>query len=134
MCVGISTDEIQRVNPKRANPYEILTYPLIDLGLDRSACAKIITDYGWPLPHKSSCFFCPYHRDSVWAEMRRDEPDLFNKSVALEAKLNRSRESRGKHQVYLTRHGKPLDQAIGEAQDMLPLIDWGSCDSGHCMT
>ena len=134
VCIGISTDEIQRVNRKRAEAYENPTYPLIDLGLDRSACQQVIADYGWPVPPKSSCYFCPFHRDQVWSEMRRDEPDLFAKSVALEATLNERRTRLGKDNVYLTRHARPLDQAIGEAQDMLPLIEWDACDSGHCMT
>lgn len=134
VCIGISTDEIHRVNRKRAEAYETPTYPLIDLGMDRSACQQVIADYGWPVPPKSSCFFCPFHRDLTWSEMRRDEPDLFAKSVALEATLNERRAHLGKDNVYLTRHGKPLDQAIGEAQDMLPLIEWDTCDSGHCMT
>jgi hypothetical protein len=134
VCIGISTDEIQRVNRKRAEAYENPVYPLIDLGLDRSACQQIIADYGWPVPPKSSCYFCPFHRDQTWAEMRRDEPELFDKSVALEATLNERRAKLGKDNVYLTRHGKPLDQAIHEAQEMLPLVDWGQCDSGHCFT
>ena len=134
VCIGISTDEIQRVNRKRAEAYEKPTYPLIDLGMDRSACQQVIADYGWPVPPKSSCYFCPFHRDLTWSEMRRDEPDLFAKAVALEATLNERRDKRGKDSVYLTRHARPLDQAIGEAQDMLPLIEWDTCDSGHCMT
>ena len=124
----------QRVNRKRAEAYEKPTYPLIDLGMDRSACQQVIADYGWPVPPKSSCYFCPFHRDLTWSEMRRDEPDLFAKAVALEATLNERRDKLGKDSVYLTRHARPLDQAIGEAQDMLPLIEWDTCDSGHCMT
>ena len=134
VCIGISTDEIHRVNRKRAEPYENPVYPLIDLGLDRSACLEVIKNHGWPVPGKSSCYFCPFHRDQQWAEMRRDEPELFSKSVALEATLNERRAKLGKDNVYLTRHGKPLDQAIHEAQEMLPLVDWGQCDSGHCFT
>lgn len=92
VAIGISTDEIQRVGNKRTEPYERPIYPLIELGLDRSACAQIIRDAGLPVPPKSACFFCPFHRPSTWAEQRRDEPDLFWKSVELERTLNRRRE------------------------------------------
>lgn len=134
VCIGISTDEIQRVNPTTAPAYERIVYPLIDLEMDRSACQQVIADHGWPVPPKSSCYFCPFHRPQVWSEMRRDEPDLFIKSVELERQLIEKRKAIGKDPVYLTRLGKPLDEAIDEAQDMLPTaVDWGMCDSGHCM-
>jgi hypothetical protein len=135
VCIGISTDEIQRVSNKRSMPYERPVYPLIDLGLDRSACQQVIADAGLPVPPKSSCYFCPFHRPDTWAEMRRDEPELFWKAADLEQQLIERRERLGKDPVFLTRFNKPLAEAIGEAQDMLPLgVDWGSCDSGHCMT
>ena len=136
VCIGISTDEIQRVGNKKVAPYEQPAYPLIDLGLDRSACQRVIADAGLPVPPKSSCYFCPFHRPQTWAEMRRDEPDLFWKSAELEATLIARRRELGKDPVYLTRFGKPLPEAIGVAQDMLPGFDPadGSCDSGYCMT
>lgn len=135
VCIGISTDEIHRVNPKRANKLEKPLYPLIDLGLNRSACQQIIADAGWPVPPKSSCYFCPFHRPQEWSEMRRDEPELFEKAARLEDMINQKREANNKDKVFLTGAGIPLREAITEAQDMLPLgVDWGSCDSGHCMT
>lgn len=136
VCIGISTDEIQRVGNKKAMPYEQPVYPLIDLGLDRSRCITIIRDAGLPVPPKSSCFFCPFHRPQMWREMRRDDPELFWKSVELEATLNQRRDKLGKDRVYLTRFGKPLEEAIEEAQDMLPIFsaDTDTCDEGYCWT
>lgn len=135
VCIGISTDEIQRVNNKKAMPYERPVYPLIDLGLDRSRCISIIKDAGLPVPPKSSCFFCPFHRPLMWSEMRRDEPELFWKAADLEATLNQRRDMLGKDHVYLTRFAKPLPEAIEEAQDMLPFgPDTDTCDEGYCWT
>lgn len=136
VCIGISTDEIQRVSNKRVEPYEQPVYPLIHLGLDRSACQKLIAEAGLPVPPKSSCFFCPFHRPLMWAEMRRDEPELFWKSAELEATLNKRRDKLGKDHVYLTRFAKPLPEAIAEAQDMLPFgsPDIETCDEGYCWT
>ena len=94
--IGISTDEIIRVGNKKAMPYEQPAYPLIDLGLDRQDCQDVIAAAGLPVPPKSSCFFCPFHRPLMWAEMRRDEPELFDKSVELERTLNERRERLGK--------------------------------------
>lgn len=139
VCIGISTDEVQRINAKRAEPYERPVYPLIDLGLDRSACENVIRDAGVPVPGKSSCFFCPFHRPLMWAEMRRDEPELFAKACQLEDTLNQRRVKLGKDHVFLTRFAKPLAEAIPEAQDMLPIFapaapDMHTCDEGACWT
>jgi hypothetical protein len=137
VCIGISTDEITRVSNKRSMPYERPVYPLIDLGLDRSACQTLIAEAGLPVPPKSSCYFCPFHRPQMWAEMRRDEPELFWKSAELEATLIARRAALGKDPVYLTRFAKPLAEAIPEAQDMLPGFEMPGgegCDSGYCWT
>lgn len=136
VCIGISTDEIHRVNRKRAEAYENPVYPLIELGLDRSRCAQLIEEAGWPNPGKSSCYFCPFHRPQMWAEMRRDEPQLFDLAADLEAHMNRRRIEQGREAFYLTRFGKPLPEAIPEAQEMLPGFgaEWPSCDEGACWT
>ena len=138
VAIGISTDEFHRASNKRAEAYERPTYPLLDLGIDRSRCQTIISDAGLPVPPKSSCFFCPFHRPQTWAEMRRDEPELFEKSADLEELLNARRDVLGKDHVYLTRFNKPLRDAVPVAQNMLPLFDESpdtdGCDSGHCWT
>lgn len=137
VAIGISTDEIQRVGNKKVAPYEQPVYPLIDLGYDRSACMGIIQAAGLPVPPKSSCYFCPFHRPAMWSEMRRDEPELFEKSADLEDLLNERRKMLGKDPVYLTRFNMPLREAIGEAQDMLPIFtdpDIDTCDEGYCWT
>jgi hypothetical protein len=137
--IGISTDEIQRVKGRSPIPHETVAYPLIDLGLDRSRCMSVIADAGLPVPPKSSCYFCPFHRPQMWAEMRRDEPELFEKSARLEEHLNTVRDRIGKDHIYFTDRLKPLRVAIPEAQDMLPMFDESpdtitGCDEGHCWT
>lgn len=88
--MGFSTDEFTRAGGKRTD-YTVPEYPLLTLGLDRSGCAQVIRDAGLPVPPKSSCFFCPFHRPQTWAEQRRDHPVLFRKSADLEATLNARR-------------------------------------------
>jgi hypothetical protein len=136
VAIGISTDEIMRVSNKKASEWETPVYPLIDLGLDRSRCMRVIEEAGLPVPPKSSCFFCPFHRPQQWSEMRRDEPELFEKAAQLEDILNERREKLGKDHVYLTRFAKPLRDAIGEADTMLPIFgpDQDQCDEGYCWT
>lgn len=140
VAIGISLDEIARANNRRTEAHENIVYPLIGIGdptglkLNRLDCARIISDAGLPVPPKSSCFFCPFHRPSTWQDMARDEPDLFEKSAHLEDTLNARRDKLGKDHVYLTRYGMPLRQVFAgtEDQELLPMAD--NCDGGWCHT
>lgn len=137
--IGISVDEIHRANNRITEPHEHITYPLLDLGLRRVDCMRIIGDAGLPVPPKSSCWFCPFHRPETWHEMRRSEPELFDKACDLEDLLNQRRDELGKDHVYLTRFNAPLRQAIPDGVDLLPMFDEidpadGACDSGYCFT
>lgn len=137
VCVGFSWDEAHRVGNGRLFNYELAEYPLLDRRLTRHDCAQIIGAAGLPVPPKSSCYFCPYHKPSTWAEMKRTRPALFYKSADLERLLNKRRSVLGKDPVFLTRFGMPLDQAIGA--EMQPKLDFGTgpgetCDEGYCWT
>jgi hypothetical protein len=134
--IGISVDEIHRANNRITEPHERIVYPLLDLGLRRTDCARVIREAGLPVPPKSSCFFCPFHRPETWHDQRRNEPELFEKSCQLEEHLNRVRDELGKDHVFLTRFNKPLREAIPDGVDLLPMFDEadGACDSGWCMT
>lgn len=134
--IGISLDEIHRANTGRQEPYERIDYPLLNLGLRRTDCRRIITAAGLPVPPKSSCWFCPFHRPETWHEMRRNEPELFEKACDLEELLNRRRDELGRDHVWLTRFNQPLRKAIPDGVDLLPMFDEsdGNCDSGWCMT
>jgi len=131
--IGISVDEIERAKTGESD-YEIRRYPLLDLGMNRTDCAKVISDAGLPVPPKSSCFFCPFHSLLTWSELRRDRPDLFEKAAQLEDVLNERRARREKPPVHLTRKQQPLRDAIPIAQDSLFASDEmeGQCDGGVC--
>ncbi|SFW12726.1 phosphoadenosine phosphosulfate reductase [Amycolatopsis australiensis] len=135
--IGISVDEIHRANTRRVEPHEHIVYPLLDLRMRRTDCARLIAAAGLPVPPKSACWFCPYHRPSVWATMRAEEPALFNRACHLEDLLNARRAALGKDAVYLTRFGRPLRDVVDPGVQLLPLLpadtDSG-CDSGWCMT
>ncbi|TXJ78589.1 phosphoadenosine phosphosulfate reductase [Streptomyces lavendulae] len=134
--IGISLDEIQRANSRRQVPHEQAVYPLLELGIRRIDCERIIRDAGLPVPPKSSCFFCPFHRPEFFQDMRRSEPAEFEKACQLEDLLNQRRDELGKDHVYLTRFNRPLREAIPDGVDLLPIFDEadGACDSGYCFT
>jgi len=131
--LGISTDEVHRCRTHSPVPWQVLEYPLIDRGLDRTACAQIVADAGLPVPGKSSCWFCPFHRHGEWVALRRQRPDLWARALWLEAELNRRREERGQDEVYLHTSRVPLAQAV-EEQPSLFGEAMEFCESGHCMT
>jgi hypothetical protein len=127
--LGISTDEIARARTDSGIPGEVLEYPLIDLGLSRRDCVRLIGEAGLSTPPKSSCWFCPYHRPSYWIDLRRDNPELWARAVALEARINEKRGAIGRDVVYLHPSCVPLEQAVA-LQPRLFADD--VCEFGYC--
>jgi 3'-phosphoadenosine 5'-phosphosulfate sulfotransferase (PAPS reductase)/FAD synthetase len=132
--VGISWDEIERVGNRQVTGYDTVHYPLIDRRWTRERCKAEIKDAGLPVPPKSSCWFCPFHRPSQWQELRRTDADLFAQAVRLERTLNDRRTMLGKDHVWFTRFARPLDEAIPEDRQFS--LDYGgpgeTCDEGVC--
>lgn len=130
--LGISVDEVERARTDSGFNYQTLAYPLLDLRLTRSDCLRVISDAGIPVPGKSACYFCPFHTPERWRVMRREEPELFAKSVELERLLNDRRKMLGKDPVWLTRFNGPLDEVLGPAGQ--GTFDFDGCDQGYCFT
>jgi hypothetical protein len=129
--VGITTDEIGRMRTDQPVANQRRTYPLIDLRLTREDCARVIASAGLPLPPKSACYFCPFHRVGEWAWQAEHRPDLFEKAARLETLLNRRRAELGRDTVYLHSRRLPLRDAVRVGGSTA--VEDG-CDSGHCMT
>jgi hypothetical protein len=137
VAIGFSTEEAHRANRKKAEPYERPTFPLLDLRMSRQDCINTIARAGLPVPPKSSCWFCPFHSPQMWSEMRRDEPAMFAAAQDLEDLLNERRTMLGKDHCFLTRFGRRLSDAVGEAQPPLftdGVFGDGGCDEGACWT
>jgi hypothetical protein len=140
VCLGISTDEIERAGRGKNASMEIREYPLLELGMNRTDCMQVIREAGLPVPPKSSCFFCPFHSELVWSELRRDDPELFDKAQQLEDIIQKRKTESGHRQVYLTRKGAlnrtRLSDTIAAAGDTLFGSEIGAdgCDSGFCWT
>jgi len=127
--LGISMDEVQRMRTDSGIAHQVLEYPLIDLHMNRKDCVRIIEDAGLPVPPKSSCWLCPFHRHAEWTEMRRTQPELFERAVTLERRINEKRAMLGRDAVTLHPSGNPLDQAVGL---QYALFEDEPCDSGYC--
>jgi len=138
--LGISTDEIQRARSEPAREvykglFKVLEYPLIDMRLSRRDCMALIFDAGLPQPPKSACYFCPFHNDQAWYEMRQKRPDLFFDAVKIEKHLQDKRMKLwGKDKVWMHRKLIPLDQAIPDQPFLFDIDDMDNCESGYCFT
>ncbi len=128
--LGISWDEMHRMHTDSGYKNIVNEYPLIDLRLTRTECLRIVREAGLPQPPKSSCWFCPFHRQAEWHDLRLHHPDLFDQAAELEQLLIDKRAALGKDAIYLTPKGMPLKQAIG---DQLA-FDELTCETGFCMT
>ena len=137
---GISTDEPHRATPSRESDGYTSAYPLIELGISRSDCLRIVRDAGLSQPPKSSCWFCPYKTTDQWTTMRQERPDLFAKVVDLERRLNAKRAQLGKDPVYISsvgsRRGQSIDKAVPEQLGLFHewIEEQDGCESGYCMT
>lgn len=67
-------------------------YPLVEWGIDRIECLRLIAMAGLPAPMKSACFFCPASKKSEIVWLRDTHPVLFERAVAIE-----ERARNGKH-------------------------------------
>jgi hypothetical protein len=83
MYIAITSDESHRVRDSDISYIENI-YPFVDDKINREGCKTILEKYELPIPKKSGCWFCPFHKQKEWTEMLQNRPDLFEKSIKLE--------------------------------------------------
>ena len=137
MLLGISTDELRRMRMNRLR-YIDNQYPLInDFGMSRQDCIAWMKDNGYPMPAKSACYFCPFHSQSTWKEIKENDPELFQKAVEMDKKIRDQEKykikNKFKDDLFLHRSCEPLDEAL-EDDGQLDMFDGFNtiCDEGMC--
>ena len=131
--IGISTDEIGRASTVERVEWQRTEYPLLDLGLSKGDCQRIVAEAGLPPAPKSSCSMCPFRSLEDRRRQRREQPEAFADSVALERMVNERRDAMGKDHVWFSGLMRPLDQL----PDQLGLFgdeDETTCDTFSCFT
>jgi len=120
--IGISTDERRRI---KHSPYVWYTwgYPLIKLGMDRSACHMIIHDMGWKRVLHSSCYICPQQNDEQWRFTKHHYPADWEQAVKIDENI-RDRDPR----LFLHRSCKPLEDWITSSPGLEELSCGGGCE------
>jgi len=84
--IGFAADEAHRAKGRPA--------PLIDAGITREGCIKMIEGEGLDVPQKSSCYICPFQRTDEWRELWHRHPNLIERAANLEEQVNREKSAR----------------------------------------
>lgn len=104
--IGISIDEATRMRDSRT-AWVVNRYPLVDLGMSRESCERVVRAAGLS-PKKSSCVFCPYHDDRFWTDLKDNHPEEFRKAVDFDEAIRDMSMSGVRRPVFLHRSLVPL--------------------------
>ena len=110
--VGISTDEAGRMKPAKQQ-WQITRWPLIEGGMSRQDCLNWLEHNGYPLAPKSSCIGCPFHNDSMWRDMKDNDPESWVDAVVVDHIIRHGGTSQAaplKGEQYMHSSLKPLDE------------------------
>lgn len=75
-------------------PNIVPSFPFKEDGVDKAVVMQILDDAGIGLPSyydwrtRSGCYFCFYQRKAEWVGLAERHPELFDKAVAYEEKVN----------------------------------------------
>ena len=116
--LGISVNESRRAKPSR-DRWITNRYPLIEAGWDRKDLLTFLDDNfeGHPI-RRSACWFCPFHTNAEWKEIRDLYPDLYEDALNME----RAMADHPRGPWYLKSGGLEKTMARLDNQLALPLI------------
>ena len=130
--IGISVDEIGRMKPS-GTIWQELYHPLVwDVQMRRGHCREVVELAGLPTPPKSSCWMCPYRRNSQWRRLRDHYPADFEKACQLDERVRANDKKGG---VWIHESRVPLREAdlTDPELPLSPLFgEVAGCDSGMC--
>jgi len=101
-------------------------YPLVERGVTREKCRRIIRGEGLIVPRKSGCFFCPGAGVAGWKTLHFEYPELYERAIAMEDNAAQ----RCQKWVTLDPHGISLRQHRERrwaGQMQMDLSDWLPC-------
>jgi hypothetical protein len=126
--IGISTDELERVKDAR-DKWVVHRYPLIEMGMSRGDCYQWFKKH---YPHKelakSACIACPYHHNSMWRDMKKNDPVSWEEACQFDEAIRNV--ASNKVTQYVHNSATPLRTAdLGD--EHTPDLFLGECD-GMC--
>lgn len=131
LWLGISTDEIERLKESRQHNVKFF-YPLIYHAMSRIDCINFFKENNFPVPVKSSCVFCPFHSNSFWAELQKENGDAWKTSVKVDRAIRKATHPRtGEKEVFYLHPSKQPLEEIDFDDKQLPLFEGFDCE-GFC--
>ena len=121
--IGIDAGESHRASISIESQMEN-RYLLIEYGIDRIGCERLIQDHGLHVPMKSGCYFCPFQKKGQFIELRKKHPDLFCKAETLE----KNRIAEHKKPIYIK--DVPLSALVDEKQIRFDSDEYPPCQCG----
>ena len=83
-AIGIEANEGHRKFTSKETDTHQCIHPLVELGLERADCERILRHL-WPVTvEKSSCFFCPFQTKEELKDLHDNHPDLWKKCEEIE--------------------------------------------------
>ena len=129
LWMGISMDEAIRMKPNRTKWIENI-FPLIDKRMHRYQCLQWMERNKYQEPKKSACYFCPYHSNATWLDMKNNDPDSWDLAVTMDKKI-RVGIHHIKEKVFLHRSLEPLDEVdLDPDKDQVDMF--GNECEGYC--
>jgi len=135
--IGFSYDEQGRAGRAIANwkrPQIMPVFPLIQKRWTRQHCVEYLRTV---VPHevpRSSCVFCPFHRNIEWRWLRDNDPKGWERAVEIdrEIRVNGNVVNRNYNaEMFVHRSCVPLDQAvIDETENTQIGFEFEGCTGG----
>lgn len=134
--IGISLDEVHRMKDSPLK-WEDRAYPLINARLRVEDCVRILVKQGLGIPPKSACYFCPYHDDYTWIDMKRSDSETFELACQVDDQVrDKGYLFHVEGQLFLHRSLQPLREINFEARihnpNQLTLAGFGNECEGMC--
>lgn len=127
--MGISTDEASRMRDSMER-WKRHVYPLIDLGISRVDCFKLLAEAGWPKPDRSACVGCPFRSSHEWRRIKAN-PSTWSDATEFDRAIRHKPGMRSQQFLHASR--QPLQDV-----DLSTLEDHGQINlfnnecTGHC--
>jgi 3'-phosphoadenosine 5'-phosphosulfate sulfotransferase (PAPS reductase)/FAD synthetase len=120
--VAIRADE-NRLGYISTKPNITAVFPFREDGIDRAGVQAILDEAGIGLPAyyewrtRSGCYFCFFQRKHEWVGLQDRHPDLFQKAIEYEEKVNYQRTAM-KGRKYTWSQGESLDELIARREEI----------------
>ncbi|UYB40872.1 phosphoadenosine phosphosulfate reductase family protein [Streptomyces sp. Je 1-4] len=120
--VAIRADE-NRLGYVSTKPNISAVFPFREDGIDRAGVDRILDEAGIGLPAyyewrtRSGCYFCFFQRKHEWVGLKDRHPDLFEKAIAYEEKVNYRRTAM-QGREYTWSQGESLHELIARRDEI----------------